>query len=435
MNKKILLITYYWPPSAGSGVQRWLKFAKYLPQFGWQPIVYTPANPDFDITDASLLKDIPPECVVIKEPIWEPYNVYRTLTGKKKGGVNFGVVQSKNQSKVGTAMQWIRGNMMIPDPRKFWVKPSVKFLKKYLAENQVDAIVTTGPPHSLHLIGLELKKQFNTIPWIADMRDPWATFDILHKFHLRASSLKKHQALEAKVVANADKTIVVSPSMADAFVTLKPNKLAIIHNGYDPSDFAHLPPTPTHHPNFNLYHTGLLNDLRNPDKLWQALNDLCQNNPDFNQAFRLELIGNVDKQVQAQIAQHPLVQAKTNIQGWVSHDEILATYPKASAFLLLLNNSDNAQAQITGKFYEYLAARLPILALGPANSDVAGILQECKAGTIFDYDDYEGIKAGVLQLFENYQQQKNTPSTSKSVAQFSRENLTKKLVALLAELQ
>ena len=134
VNKKILIITYYWPPSAGSGVQRWLKFAKYLPQYHWKPIVYTPENPDFSVQDTSLLKDIPAECEVLKQPIWEPYRLYRKLSffRKNKNSINFGVVKTDKKSLANRLVLWLRGNFFVPDPRVFWVRPSVKFLNNYI---------------------------------------------------------------------------------------------------------------------------------------------------------------------------------------------------------------------------------------------------------------------------------------------------------------
>src|SRR3989337_3522866 len=161
-NKKILIITYYWPPSGGSGVQRWLKFVKYLPQFGWQPYIFTPENPSFAIRDESLLKDIPVEAEVIRFPIWEPYEAFFKLSsvlGKKKASKPTDLVSMKDQSLFQKISTFVRGNFLIPDPRVFWVRPSVKFLNDFLRDNEINSIVTTGPPHSMHLIGLKLKNK------------------------------------------------------------------------------------------------------------------------------------------------------------------------------------------------------------------------------------------------------------------------------------
>lgn len=170
--KRVLIITYYWPPSGGSGVQRWLKFVKYLREFGWEPVVYTPENPEMPSSDTSLLSEVSEDIEIIKTKIWEPYSFYKRFIGKKKSEkINTGFLSESKKPKLTEALSvWIRGNIFIPDARKFWIKPSVKFLKKYLADNPVDAMVSTGPPHSMHLIALGIKKSLNT-PWIADFRD------------------------------------------------------------------------------------------------------------------------------------------------------------------------------------------------------------------------------------------------------------------------
>ncbi|MEA3317025.1 MAG: glycosyl transferase family 1, partial [Bacteroidota bacterium] len=177
-NKKVLIITYYWPPSGGAGVQRWLKFAKFLPKYGWNPIIYTPENGEIPVTDKSLHKDISKETKVIKRKIWEPYTWYKKFIGQKNNQkINVGFLSENQKPKFTEKISvWIRGNFFIPDARKFWIKPSVKFLKTYLKNNNVDAIISTGPPHSMHLIAMQLQKKLN-LPWIADFRDPWTNID------------------------------------------------------------------------------------------------------------------------------------------------------------------------------------------------------------------------------------------------------------------
>ncbi|HKI88004.1 MAG TPA: hypothetical protein VKA38_03185, partial [Draconibacterium sp.] len=178
--KRVLIITYYWPPSGGGGVQRWLKFVKYLPSNGWKPVVAVPENPEYPVIDLSLQEDVPKEAEIIKLPIWEPYGIFKKITGRKKEErVNTGLLfDEKKQTSIEKISLAIRGNFLIPDPRIFWVKPSIKRLKKLIPELNVEAIITTGPPHSVHLIGYRLNKIFG-IPWIADLRDPWSNLDML----------------------------------------------------------------------------------------------------------------------------------------------------------------------------------------------------------------------------------------------------------------
>lgn len=432
--KRVLIITYYWPPSGGSGVQRWLKFAKYLPEFGWQPVIYTPENPDFAIQDLSLVKDIPANCEVIKHPIWEPYHLFRVLTGRnKKSAANFGATQTKKVSALTHFMYWVRGNLFIPDPRKFWVKPSVKFLSDYLEKHPVDAIVTTGPPHSMHLVGLGVKKRLN-IPWIADMRDPWASFDVWRKFYPSRRSLAKQRALEQEVVQTCDKVIMVSPSLSDLFAPFDKTKLALITNGFDTADFETAPATTAEgQQEFRIYHTGLLNDFRNPVELWKALTTLCQQNSEFDKKLRLILIGEVDINIQTFLKQHPVLAKKVEIHKYIPHSQLIAAYSKASLLLLLANNTDNAKAQITGKFFEYLAARKPILAFGPIDSDLNKLVNKHKVGIACAYDDFDKTLASLETFFQ--QHIAGTPLASTTdIEQFSRKRLTASLVKLLEQL-
>jgi len=206
--KQVLIITYYWPPTGGGGVQRWLKFAKYLPEFGWKPVIYTPENPDFEIKDDSLLKDVDSVTVVLKQPIWEPFGLYRKLLGKTATQKQ-GVIEPSGSSLLSRFSLWVRANLMIPDPRKFWIKPSINYLVKYLKKNPVDIIITTGPPHSMHMIGLGIKKKLD-IPWIADFRDPWSDWDVLDLLKISNTARRKHKTLEHQVFKHADKVLTVS---------------------------------------------------------------------------------------------------------------------------------------------------------------------------------------------------------------------------------
>src|SRR4030095_1074602 len=169
MSKKVLIITYYWPPGGGSGVQRWLKFVKYLPQTGWQPVVYTPENGEMPVNDSSLTDDIPTGTEVLKTKIWEPYNLYKTFIGADKNvKVSTGFLTEEKKPGMAERLSvWLRGNMFIPDARRFWIGPSIKYLSSYLEKSHVDVIVSTGPPHSMHLIAMKLSEKFN-IPWVAD---------------------------------------------------------------------------------------------------------------------------------------------------------------------------------------------------------------------------------------------------------------------------
>jgi len=200
--KRVLIITYYWPPSGGAGVQRWLKFSKYLPENGWIPVVYTPENPEYPAIDENLVSEIHPDVEVLKSSIWEPYALYKKFTSRKKDAkLGSGFTSEKDKiSKAEKVSRWVRGNWFIPDARKFWIKPSVRFLDTYLKENSIDAIISTGPPHSMHLIALGIKRKYPKIKWIADFRDPWTNIDFVEELRLSKRSMKKHENQELAVL-------------------------------------------------------------------------------------------------------------------------------------------------------------------------------------------------------------------------------------------
>ena len=235
--KRVLIITYYWIPSGGAGVQRWVKFTKYLREFGWEPIIYTPQNPEYPSEDYSFQKDIPSDIQVIKTPIWEPYNIYRNIFGKKGQKINAGFIsEDKKSGKKEKLSIWIRGNFLIPDPRRFWVKPSVRYLKKFIEENKIDAVISTGPPHSMHLIALGLKKLLPKLTWLADFRDPWTNIDFYRELNLTKISDSIHRKLEKEVIQSADCVTVVSNEMVKEYSEFNPNCLQLLTNGFDADD-------------------------------------------------------------------------------------------------------------------------------------------------------------------------------------------------------
>jgi len=426
--KKVLIITYYWIPSGGAGVQRWVKFAKYLRQYGWEPIIYTPKNPEYPSIDHSFEKDIPADITVLKTPIWEPYNVYRNLTGKKNQAINAGFIsENKKQGWKDKLSIWIRGNFLIPDPRRFWIKPSVRFLSDYLKENPVDAVITTGPPHSMHLIGMGLKKNFPSLPWVADFRDPWTNIDFYKDLNLTWLADKIHHKLEREVIQNADTVLVVSRGMEEEFALMKPKKLQVITNGYDESDVQ--VGTLALDGRFSISHIGTLNAARNPRIVWKVLSEICAVNVDFKKDLQIQLVGKVDFSVLEDIQSYGLQEQLLKID-YLSHSEAIAKQNSSQVLMLLINQSGNAKGILTGKFFEYLAAKRPILAVGPTDGDAAVVLNETGAGVIVDFADEQETKTAILNYYNQYK--KGTLSVqSESVERFSRRSLTGELAGLL----
>ncbi|MGB1317395.1 MAG: glycosyltransferase family 4 protein [Flavobacteriales bacterium] len=420
----MLIITYYWPPSGGAGVQRWLKFAKYLPEFGYQPIIYTPENPEFPAIDQSLLNDIPEGIEILKQPIWEPYNWYRQFLGQKDKKIGSGfVAEKKEPGLLHKISVWVRGNFFIPDARRFWIKPSVNFLSDYLEKNEVDAVITTGPPHSMHLIGLALKKQLN-INWIADFRDPWTNIDFYKELMLSGWADRKHKALEKEVLQTADKVITIGYTMTEEMKALGAKQVETVTNGYDADDFSS--ETVTLDEDFTISHIGTFSPSRNHPNLWKALAQLKAENPDFASKLKIRTVGVVDYSVTSSITEDGLAENWERID-YVSHSEVLR-YQKCSKVLLVsINNTPNATGILPGKFFEYLASGRPILAVGPKQSDIGTVLSKTSAGVIVERDDFAGIKDAVWALFK----EQNTARQEAEIAKFSRQGLTEELAQII----
>ncbi|WP_223559890.1 glycosyltransferase family 4 protein [Chryseobacterium lathyri] len=427
--KKILIITYYWPPAGGPGVQRWLKFAKYLPEFGWNPVIYTPENPSYPLLDESLLKDVPQNLEIVKTKIWEPYQLAEKLnkSNKKFKAGQFDV--GKNQSWKSRLSIWVRGNFFIPDARVFWVKPSIKFLEQYLKENKIDVVVTSGPPHSLHMIGLGLKKKFPALKWIADFRDPWTEISYYKHLKLTKSSDRKHRQLESAVFKNADITLATSYTDAENFRKAGANAVCIT-NGFDESDSAPINVVgEKKETTFTLSYIGVLEQLRNPENLWKVLDELVKENKEFADHFILKFAGRVDDKILQSIENSSLKNHILNL-GYISHDK--AVEEMANSNLLLITNFPNESSQgiIPGKIFEYLATGKQIISFGPDEADVSRILAETGAGKHFGYEDSKAVKDFIIEKYELWKKGDLLENTQ-NIEQFSRRNLTKKLAEIL----
>ena len=426
-NKKVLIITYYWPPSGGAGVQRWLKFVKYLPQHGWDPIVYTAENGEYPVLDHQLIKEIPENIEVIKTPIWEPYSWYKKLSGRKQNdNINSGFLsENKKRSKLIESISvWVRGNLFIPDARKFWIKPSVKFLSNYLKKNKVDAIISSGPPHSMHLIALALKKKFN-IPWIADFRDPWTNIDYYQDLKLSKRADQKHKKLEKNVLLNADIALSVGKTLAKELQVLGSNNVQVIENGYDPEDFNLKESTLDE--KFTIAHIGSFTPSRNHPILWESIKELIKENKEFADHLQLKLIGKIDYSVKESIEENGLSQY-VNFMAYLPHDQVIKEQTSSHVLLLMVNNTPNAKGIVTGKVFEYMASCRPILVIGPKEGDLAQIINESNTGIVCDYNEKQKLKSTLLALF--HEKIKLVPTIEK----YSRNQLTQKLSKLINDI-
>jgi hypothetical protein len=428
--KRVLIITYYWPPSGGSGVQRWLKMSKYLPEYGWQPVIYTTKDAEYPITDPTLEKDVAPEAEVIRRPIVEPYNFYKKFLGlKKQEKIKAGFAsESKKSGWKERLSVWIRGNFFIPDARCWWVKPSVRYLKHYLKEQPVDAIISTGPPHSMHLIAQKLKKTLNIL-WIADFRDPWTEIDFYDELHLTCWADRKQHKLERQVLTQADEVVTVSWNWAKGLERLGNRDVQVIQNGYD-WVFNPTEEKPTLSEAFTLTHLGVIGPARNAPTLWQALRELKEEIEGFGKSLKIRLVGQVDQSVVQNLDTCGLTE-NTELITHVPHDEVKRIQDTTQILLLLVNNAPNAKGILTGKLYEYLASGRPILAIGPEDGDAARLLKETQAGFIVDFEDKDKMKKVIRALYQKYLEGGLPPNETKEIERYSRKALAGEYAALL----
>lgn len=426
MEKKVLIIAYYWPPAGGPGVQRWLKFVKYLPDFDIEPIVYVPENPSYPILDNSLGAEVSDNVTILKQPIKEPYRWASALSRKQTKTISSGMLpKEKKQSLVQKFMLYIRGNFFVPDARVGWVKPSVYYLKNYIAENNIETIITTGPPHSLHLIGKELKKWQSNLHWFTDFRDPWTTIGYHDKLRMTAKTKARHKQLERDVLNEADHIIVTSPGTKGEFAEITQKPITVITNGYDDRDLNPFEKTE----DFVIAHIGSLLSDRCPEVLWQVLKELCDENVDFKKAFKLQLIGKVSADVIDSIKSYDL-EEHLNFGGYVTHNEALHIQETANVLLLVEIDSEKTKGIIAGKLFEYLSAQRPILVIGPKDADIKEIIEKTKTGVFTEYDDHVLIKKTLLRLFED-KEEFGVTTNQEEVARYHRKNLTASLAQLL----
>lgn len=423
-SKKILIITYYWPPCGGIGVLRCLKFAKYLSKLGWDITVFTVKNGQYPYIDHSNDKDIPENIKVIRSKIWEPYNIYKFISGKKKDE-NVNNVFSTSNSERGWIYNfsvWIRSNFFIPDARAKWVKPSVKFLTQYLNENPVDLILSNGPPHSNTRIACLLKKATG-IPWHADFQDPWSQVDYFAQLKLTKTGLRKHLEMEQEAFRYADSMSIVSPSWKKDLESIGAKNVDVIEWGFDEDDYIDLKREPD--AKFTVSHIGIMGFDRNPKTFLKVIKDLCLENKQFEELFELKVIGEIDLTVKSEIQKLELLN-QVNFVGSLSRKAALQAAANSQVLLLLLNQQPNAKGRIPGKLFEYLAVKRPIVVLGPGECDSGNIVLETDSGVNLSYDNYDGIKSALLGLFDKYLSNTNEISQN-NLDKYTNKSLTQKL--------
>jgi len=432
MKKRVLIITYYWPPSGGVAVQRVLKFTKYLRDFNWEPVIYTVSNGEFPEIDYSLMSEIPEGVEVLKTKIWEPYSLYKLITGKKKKvGIHRNEIKSGGKISLAESVSiWIRGNLFIPDTRFLWIIPSVSFLKKKVDKSNFQAIISTGPPHTNHLIALKLSS-FTGVPWLADFRDPWTTMDYYKDLKLSHFADKRHHFIEAKVLMAASAVTVVGRLMKDEFEGKGARRVEMITNGFDESDFRDS--NVKLDSEFSIVHVGSFLRRRNPIALWEAMARLKEESHPLLGKLKIKLIGRVDPLILESITKYGINEFFIHIP-FTPHNEVLHFLKSAQILLLPIDNFDGAKWVLTGKLFEYMASKRPVLCIGPLDGDAASLIKETGIGETFGFDDREGLRNYLINQYNLYLLNELKWEGNSNVNKYSRRELTGKLAKLLDEI-
>jgi glycosyltransferase involved in cell wall biosynthesis len=420
---KVLIVTYYWPPSGGAGVQRWLKFSKYLPEFGWDPVILTvdPEYAAYPVTDYSLKEDFPSSVIVYRTPAINYFDIYK----KDKSKIpNAGFANSLDNTLKGKMLRFIRGNFFLPDPRKGWNKYAIRKAFELIETEGIQNIITTSPPHSTQLIGLKIKKKYPTINWIADLRDPWTDIYYYKQFYPTFISKWIDLKLEKSVLKKADSLVTVGASLKKLFslkVRGTESKMEIITNGYDEEDFSGI--TATVPAKFTITYVGTLSDIYPVEGFLDALHAFKEKGNDL----MLRFIGTVS-QYQKNLIQSKCGDSTLEFIPYVDHPEAIKYLLKTTALLLIIPDHQSNKSIITGKLFEYIASDKPIVCIGPVDGDAAEIIRSTGHGMVFSYNDSKGICQYLLSLISEI-----TFIEKISSLVFSRRELTRKIIPLLSD--
>lgn len=390
MKKRVLIVTYYWPPSGGAGVQRWVKFTKYLPEFGVDPIVLTVKNPTYPIKDPSLEFDIPNETLVYKSKTIEPFSFYAGLSGKKAEHIK-PTVELTGKSLKSKLGSWIRANIFVPDARIGWLLTACKKARKIVEEHAIDTVITTGPPHSVHFVGKSVKKKTG-VRWIADFRDPWS--QIYYNQVLPRTKLASYidRKLEETILQKADEIVVVTPTQSKQFKSIVERKYHVVTNGFDPKDFENLSISLPKPPPIIIRHVGSVSETSIPDTFLNVITELKT-----KVNLKVEFIGSVHKSLSKKIKENNLSET-IHIIDYLPHRKALKTMCEAHLLLLIIPDVEQISHHIPGKLFEYLGTQRPILCLGDPKGDAAKIIEEMNQGITFTHSDSSGIK----KFIENF---------------------------------
>jgi len=432
--KSVLILTYYWPPAGGPGVQRWLKFVKYLEEFDLKPIILTVEDGTYSAHDDALINEIPDGLEVYKTKSRDPFRFYNMLKGKKDGSVSVALINiDSKKSVVDRLSMYIRSNFFIPDARKGWIPYACKEALKIIEKQNIDLIVTTGPPHSTHLCGLQIKKKTG-LKWLADLRDPWTTVYYNDMLPRTAKTQRKDKQLEDAVLSRADAVTVVSPGMQEEFSDRNTN-VHVVMNGFDMADMSSGEDDLQADAKFRLTYTGNFKPNQHVPFIWDGICELIDEDSDFANDLRLCFVGNLDASV-PEYFQGKGKKGNLEIASYVPHAEVTSLMSASDLLLFVVPQSRNNKLIITGKLFEYLASGTPILSVGPTNGDAASILEDTGREKMLDYHDKEKFKQQLLRMYKAWQQggKSLVQLEIKMLEKYSRKASAEKMASILHDL-
>lgn len=422
-----LLLTYYWPPGAGPGVHRWLRFSRYFKHADWGLHVFSPDEAAWPIRDEALVQHISSDIIQVRRPIFEPH---KYLGKKNNPNIGGGITRSKKSSLLQRLIIWIRGNVFIPDARVFWIGPSIRFLRKYLKLHpEIDTLISSGPPHSLHLIARALKKEFPQLKWVADFRDPWTEIDFYHELNIGKWADSRQKKLEQAVLKEADKVITVSDACAEGLERIGGRTVEVVTNGFE---FPKPLPKGQLDSHFTLAHFGSMSMARNPEVLWKALAFCINENEEFKKLLKIHLFGPVDFGVFERIEHYGLSKYVEHIDH-VNHAESVRLQQNTGVLILVVNDVPGSKGILTGKLFEYLAANRPILAIGPEKSNMEDVIRSTESGFFYDYLATEALINQINLWFNAFQTHQLTID-AKGLERFDTRNIIGDLLTDLNQL-
>lgn len=430
--KKILILTYYWPPSGGAGFQRWLKLSKYLSEKGVEVHVVT-VDPDyasFPYIDHSTEAEVSPKIHVYKTKATNYFNWYKRIFRKKKVP-HSGTFNTSKNPLINNIVKWVRSNLFIPDPRKGWNKYAYKRALEIISMHSIHTIITSSAPNSTHLIGLRLKSKQQNLKWICDFRDAWTKIDFYKDLNLSKISDLKHKKLEKQVLDAANVILTIGETIAQEFREMTSTPVQVISNGYDHVEYVEK--EQKIEDRFSITYTGSINKSRNPTILWRTLKHLCDMNPEFKEDLVVNIYGEVHAEVLASIHENNLWK-NVNHTLKIPHNEVAKVQMQSQLLLLIINRVENANHILTSKIFEYFGAQRPIIAIGPKEGDANGLLERTKAGKMFGYEALEELKHYLLFLYTEHKKEDKAivyHGSDLELQKFTHAHLSKQVIDLL----